>query len=392
MLKVVKYCKEYSIPLILGVVVSVIWANTAPESYETFVYTPIAGETISLHMIINDVFMVFFFAIAGVEIINSMGKGGALNPVKKAVTPLLATVGGVVTPIAVFFILNAVMGSPEYANGWGICTATDIAMAWLFAKLIFGKNHPAISFLLLLAVVDDAIGLVIIAVFYPAPGEQVQPQWLLLVAAAMLLAWGFRKIKIRYFEPYVLICGTISWIGMHQAHLHPALALVFIIPFLPRTGRTSYSEDEHGVDHAAGKSALHTFETRVGTMVDFGMFFFGLTNAGVGFSSVSGLTLIIFLAFLIGKSLGVCLFTFLAVKLKAQLPQGMKWKDVLVTGVVAGMGLTVALFITENAFTSAVLQGAAKMGALCTVFILPVAFVLSKAVGVQRINEKNDGQ
>ena len=79
-------------------------------------------------------------------------------------------------------------------------------------------------------------------------------------------------------------------------------------------------------------------------------------------------------------------------KLKAQLPQGMKWKDVLVTGVIAGMGLTVALFITENAFTSAVLQGAAKMGALCTVFILPVAFVLSKAVGVQRINEKNDGQ
>ena len=142
----IRRCREFSIPLIAGVILAVVWANLAPESYHHIVHTPIIGEHINLHWLVNDVFMVFFFAIAGVEIVNSLSPGGALNPVRKAVTPLMATAGGVLGPIIVFFILNTFIGSPEYANGWGITTATDIALAWLLARIISRiKKSPCLK-------------------------------------------------------------------------------------------------------------------------------------------------------------------------------------------------------------------------------------------------------
>ena len=116
-------------------------------------------------------------------------------------------------------------------RGWGIPTATDIALAWLVARLVFGNGHAAVGFLLLLAVADDAIGLGIIAIFYPTAPPA--PQWLGLVALGMLIAYGLNKKKVQSWYPYIFIAGTISWFGLFNAHLHPALALVPIVPFLP---------------------------------------------------------------------------------------------------------------------------------------------------------------
>lgn len=377
-------CREFSIPLILGVACAMLCANLFPNLYHHVIHEPLWGDTVSLHWLVNDIFMVFFFAIAGVEIVNSLSKGGSLNPLKKAVAPLMATAGGVLFPAAVFLLINWAAGDTAYASGWGICTATDIALAWLAARVIFGKLHPAVNFLLLLAVADDAIGLVIIAIFYPEPGSSVQPLWLVLVLAAMALALGLRKLRVRYFEPYVLLCGTISWLGMYQSGLHPALALVFIIPFLPKSGTSVHQNDEHGPDHTQGKSALHTFEQRIGAMVDYGLFFFGFTNAGVELGSLSSLSLIIFLAFLVGKSGGVMLFTWLAVKLKAALPEGMSFKDVAVVGFISGIGLTVALFVSENAFMDSKLTDAAKMGSLLSLLTAIPAAIVARICKVGR--------
>lgn len=380
-----KTCKDYSIPLIFGVLCAMVTANVSPEAYHRIVHTPIWGEEISFHWLVNDIFMVFFFATAGVEIINSLSKGGALNPLKRAITPLMATVGGVLGPIVIFSLLNAAFGDSAYSTGWGVCTATDIALAWLAAKLIFGAGHPAVKFLLLLAVADDAIGLAIIAIFYPQPGKEFHAVWLLLVPAAMLLAWIFNKMHIRYFEFYVLICGAISWIGMHQAGLHAALSLIFIVPFLPRTGKVSPHLDEHGVDDSVGRSALHTFEMRVGPVVDYGLFFFGFTSAGVQLSTISTLSVIIFLSFLFGKSLGIFSFTLLSTKLKSPLPEGMKMTDVVVLGVIGAIGLTVALFVSESAFIDAGLTAASKMGALSSILALIPAFILARLLKIQRM-------
>lgn len=377
-MKFVQTCRTYSLPLIAGVVVALIAANLFPEAYHHIVHAPIIGE-INLHFLVNDIFMVFFFGTAGVEIVNSMSPGGALNPPKKAITPLMATAGGVLGPIVVFFILNMIMGSPEYTNGWGICTATDIALSWLVAKLIFGNNHPAIKFLLLLAVVDDAIGLVIIAVFYPSPDKPFLPIWLALIPVAIVVAIIMKKMNVKPFMAYVLIPGTIAWFGLHTAGLHAALALVFIVPFMPSSHHVEEHLDQHGLDDDADHSStLHRFEEKIGPVVDFGLFFFGFTAAGVGFSTISTLSIIIMISLIIGKTLGIFLMTLISAKgLRVPLPEGMDMKDTIVVGAIGGIGLTVALFVCESAFVDATMIASAKMGALFSIGAAILAFVLN---------------
>ena len=376
-MKFVQTCRTYSLPLIAGVVVALIAANLFPETYHHIVHAPIIGE-LNLHFLINDIFMVFFFGTAGVEIVNSFSPGGALNPPKKAITPLMATAGGVLGPIVVFFILNMIIGGPEYANGWGITTATDIALSWLIAKLIFGNNHPAIKFLLLLAVVDDGIGLAIIAIFYPSPDKPFAPLWLILIPVAMIIAFIMKKKNVKPFMAYVLVPGVISWIGLLGAGLHAALALIFIVPFMPKGEHAEEHIDHFGIDDADHHSTLHHFEEKIGPIVDFGLFFFGFTAAGVGFSTVSSLSFIIMLSLIAGKTLGIFLMTVLATKaLKVPMPAGMDLKDTIVLGAIGGMGLTVALFVCESAFVDATMIASAKMGALFSVGAAVVAFIMN---------------
>ena len=354
-------CRSLSLPLIAGVILALVAANLFPEAYHHIahgVICTIGNHEVTFHWLINDVFMALFFGMACVEIIHSLSPGGALNPIKKAVAPLAATVGGVLGPILVFFILNTLIGDSSFANGWGVCTATDIALAWLIAKILFGAHHAAVTFLLLLAVADDAIGLVIIAVFYPQPGKEVQPIFLLLIPAAMLLALILRKCKVNHYAVYLLTAGVISWFGMFKAGLHPALALVFIIPLMPM-------------------NQVEKYEHQMSPFVDWGMLLFGFVCAGVEFSNISMLSIIVFLAFLFGKSGGITLFTFVVVKgFKIPLPKGMKMTDVLVVGLIGGAGLTVALFVAESAFAAADMIAAAKMGALFSVLVVIPATIM----------------
>lgn len=122
--KFIARLSELSVPLIAGVVAALCWANFSPVSYEHFLHIPLIGS-MTFHFLINDIFMVFFFGLAGVEIMHSLLPGGHLNPLNKAITPLMATLGGILGPIAVFFLANALIGSPLYSKGWAIPTATE---------------------------------------------------------------------------------------------------------------------------------------------------------------------------------------------------------------------------------------------------------------------------
>ena len=124
--------------------------------------------------------MAFFFAIAGSEVWEALLPGGALSNPKKAATPLLATVGGLAGPAAIYIIGCYALGRGDITNGWAIPCATDIAFSYLVARFIFGQGHPAIAFLLLLAIADDAAGLVILAIFYPS--GKLHLTWLLASA------------------------------------------------------------------------------------------------------------------------------------------------------------------------------------------------------------------
>ncbi len=373
--------REFSVPLVAGVATALVWVNLAPAGYRAFLHDHFLG-LLSFHFLTNDIFMVFFFGIAAVEITQSFLPGGDLNPVKKAVNPLLSTLGGVIGPALVYLVLNHFIGSPEMRRGWGIPTATDIAFAWLVARLVFGNNHPAISFLLLLAVADDGIGLAIIAIFYPNPHVPVEPVWLFLTTCGMLVACVLRKYSVRSYWPYVLFGGGLSWAGLFEAHLHPALALVFIIPFLPHAVK---EEKRFFEEDVADRSTIARFEHEWKIIVDFGLFMFGLANAGVDLSSVGTTTWLVFFALLIGKTLGIFLFGSLGEKIGFPLPKDTHKKELLLVGVIAGFGFTVALFVAGEAFIDAKLQGAAKMGAMLSCGVAFVALALGRILRIKRM-------
>ena len=410
--------QEFSIPLIAGVFAALLAANLAPDWYHHWFgvahgdhsdvwHLPLSifGHPLTLHFLINDIFMVFFFGIAAKEITEAALPGGSLNPMRKAINPLFATIGGVAGPVAVFFgavwlaANNGVYDAsdPELMatvnKGWGIPTATDIALAWLVARAVFGKGHPAINFLLLLAVADDAIGLAIIAIFYGDAANPAQPQWLGLVVVAMAVAYAMRRMNLRSWVPYILIAGPIAWSGLMLAHLHPALALVFIVPFLPGpkrdTGMFIESDevdrmgDEIAADLEIDHSPLHNFEHHLKAFVDFGLFFFAMGNAGVELAGIGMMTWIILASLVVGKTLGITVLAYIAKMVGFPLPARMGFKEVAMAGFIAALGLTVALFVAGAAFpTDAALQGQAKMGALFSGFVGLVAILLGKMFGV----------
>lgn len=374
--------REFSIPLIAGVVAALCWANLSPEGYDRFLNGPLLGP-VSFHFLANDVFMVFFFGIAAVEITRSLQPGGDLHPIGKSVNPLMATAGGVLGPALVYFVLNHLFGTPELRRGWGVPTATDIAFAWLVARAVFGSGHPAIAFLLLLAIADDGVGLAIIAVFYPDPMHPVQPQWLLLTIAGMFAAFLLRRGNIKSYWPYLFAGGGLSWTGLYRSHLHPALALVFIVPFLPHRA----IERKHLFDEdRADRSAMERFEREWKVITDFGLFLFGLANAGVPFSQTGTVTWLVLLSLLIGKTAGIFTFGAIAERLGFPLPAMVGRKELFVLGLTAGFGFTVALFVAGEAFTDPLHRGAARMGAMLSSSAGLVAFLAGRSLRVRRIS------
>ncbi|MEE2674982.1 MAG: Na+/H+ antiporter NhaA [Myxococcota bacterium] len=402
--------QEFSVPLLAGVAVALVTANADPHFYHQILeWEPIGGwevfgHPVTFHFLVNEVFMVFFFAIAAKEITEAALPGGLLNPISKAVSPLIATLGGVVGPVAVFFAFLAfsfetgIYSSElddrgQLANGWGIPTATDIALAWLVARAVFGKGHPAVLFLLLLAVADDAIGLVIIAGWYGDPMQPPAPVWLLLSLLGMGVAFALRRAGVTHWQAYVALGGPLAWSGLVLAHLHPALALAVIVPFIPGPARdVGFFVDRDEVDELGEQRAerlhlehspLHLFEHQMKSFVDFGLFFFAFANAGVELADAGPMTWIILGSLVVGKTVGVALFGWLGMLAGFPLPGGMTRVDLCMAGFVAALGLTVALFVASAAYVDPGLQGQAKMGALLSGAVGLVAVPLARALGIR---------
>jgi NhaA family Na+:H+ antiporter len=401
--------QEFSIPLLLGVLLAMLAANLSPAGYAEVLHwhpfgdVAVFGHSLSFHFLVNDVFMVFFFGIAAKEITESTLPGGSLNPIHKAITPLVATLGGVVGPVVAFFAgLHLLFGVGIYdhavddftglSRGWGIPTATDIALAWLAARTVFGRGHPAVAFLLLLAVADDAIGLIIIAIFYGDPAHPVAPVYLLLVVTGMGISYALRRANVRQWYVYVGIGGPLAWAGLVLAHLHPALALVMIVPFMPGPHEdTGLFVDRDEVDVMGEETAaalhiehspLHLFEHQLKLAVDFGLFFFAFANAGVELASIGPMTWLILGALVVGKTIGVTLGAVGAVRVGFALPAGMGMAELVMAGFIAALGLTVALFVATAAYLDPILQGQAKMGALFSGAVGLIAVVLGRALGL----------
>ncbi|WP_438987777.1 Na+/H+ antiporter NhaA [Marivivens donghaensis] len=419
MYRVWNFLTQYSLLLIIGALAALAWANTNPESYHHFVEFVLIDDffighlhddghghvtrTLTLHYLINDVLMALFFAIAAKEVWEAIIlENGSLRG-KKAATPLIATAGGVLGPVAVYLGLAAFLGSDTYdavSKGWAIPTATDIAFSYLVGRLVFGAGHPAVRFLLLLAIADDAVGLLILAIFYPS--GDLAPVWLLLsfgaaIAVFVLANWLPRHLdrgnqarpnstwvrKKLSFWPYA-IAAALSWYGFQESGIHPALGLLPIVPTIPHADRAfGFFSDAETHLH----DLLNDIEHALKYPVEIILLFFGLLNAGVEFKSISEPTWLVLAGLLIGKPVGVMLMGWIAAKpMRLGLPEGMRIIDLFVIGCVAAIGFTVALFVASVAFDAGPVQDAAKMGALFSFFAAAISIVAGKLTRVQKVN------
>ena len=198
----------------------------------------------------------------------------------------------------------------------------------------------------------------------------------------MVITYVLRKLRVQSYWPYLLFGGGLSWAGLFNAHLHPALALVFIIPFLPH----AKIEKKHLFEEdTADRSTLAQFEYEWKIIVDFGLFMFGLANSGVALTQVGTATYLVLTALLMGKTAGIFSFALLADKLGFPLPHKVRKKELFVVGIIGGFGFTVALFIAGEAFSDPITQGAAKMGAMLSCLSALVAILAGKALRIKKI-------
>lgn len=415
--KVWGFVSDYSLLLILGALAALWLANQNPEVYHTLTEIVLISDSIighlhdnghtyvvrelTLHYLVNDVLMALFFAMAGKEVWEAVAiPGGALRG-KQALSTVVATAGGMMGPVMVYLIFAYFMGSTTFdavKNGWAIPTATDIAFAYLVGRLVFGAGHPAIKFLLALAILDDAGGLLILAIFYPS-GE-LQLEWLLFSFGAAFFAWfGFNWFPRRLDRgkqdrpnstlvrkylggfPYV-VAGILSWYGFQEAGIHPALGLLPVIPAIPHAARAfGIFAEEEKYEH----DLLNVLEHTIKAPVQVILFFFGFLNAGVEFSSLGDTTWLVLGGLLIGKPLGIFIMGGGAAFFLG-LPEGVKMKDIATLGFVAGIGFTVSLFVAGVAFPAGEVLDAAKMGALFSFGAALLAPIIGKILHIEKIS------
>jgi NhaA family Na+:H+ antiporter len=403
--------------LLFAALVALVWANSPwSASYDALWHTPLTvgvGPWLfsqGLHFWINDGLMAIFFFVVGLEIRREMHEG-ELSDLRRATLPVVAAIGGMLVPALIYLALNA---APPGRQGWGVPMATDIAFAVGVLALLGKRVPPALRVLLLaLAIIDDIGAILVIAFFY---SSGVSWSGLGLAGAGVLGVLLFQRLGVRSALAYVLP-GAVVWAGMLMAGVHPTIAgvlLGLLTPVRPWFGQAGFlaeageavndfrahsRQDVSDVNgllaplrriEQARREALSPvvrIQAALHPWVAFGIMpLFALANAGVslhGFdlarSEALGVMLGSLLGLVIGKPLGIVAASFVTVRLGiCALPRGVGWSGILLVGLVAGIGFTMAIFIASLAFADAGLLAAAKLAILVS---SGVASVIGLLVG-----------
>lgn len=391
------------IVLLMAAAAALTWANSpAASSYEHFWHLPLSigvGEHVisySLHFWINDILMTVFFLVVGMEIRREI-HDGALASVRQAALPVGAALGGVVTPAVVYLSLNS---ATEIRQGWAVPTATDIAFAVGILALL-GKSIPSSVrvFLLALAIIDDIVAVLIIALFF---SNGLDPQGFLIAGAGILLVLALQWIGVGSAYAYI-IPGAVLWLGLLKTGAHPTLAGVILGLMTPVFATRSVARPVYTAEHAirdfverSQKDLKDTHElmepvkqlkyaqrellppvvrvqVALHPWVAYGIMpLFALANAGVSLEGVDltegnsvAVILGIALALVLGKPVGIILSSWLLIRLGwCRLSDGMNWAWLWLIGCLAGIGFTMSIFIATLAFNDKGLLSAAKLGVL----------------------------
>jgi NhaA family Na+:H+ antiporter len=358
---------EYFLLLPLGGLIAIIWANTGSDSYFRVAQ--------ALAFAVNDIGMAFGLAYVAQEVVEVTLPGGVLHPWRRAALPVIAGVGGTVGAIAVYVAYIGSTDEQILAQGWPIVCGVDVFLCLALARMVFGRS-AAVSFLLLLAIASDVLGLAaisrqrLIAELHPAAG--------LLIIAAIGTSIALGRSGVRSIWPYLSLAGPLAWLGCHWAGVHPALSLLPIVPFFPRSPRS--------LDDLAGSSRAHRtaghFESVLQYPVHGLAFLFGLVNTGVLLRGFGTGTWAVLAASLAGRPLGILAAVLLAVTAGLPLPRGAGWKDLIVIALVAAPGFAFGLFLATAVFPDGPLLMETKIGAIATIVAVPLALA---AAGLLRV-------
>ena len=340
-MRITKFFKEFfsnsqssGILLVFCVLISLMIANSsASAGFQSFLDQSWGPYSVSVW--INDGLMAVFFRLVGLEIKREL-LDGELSNFKNASLPILAAIGGMLVPAAIFTLFNH---GTEYSKGWAIPMATDIAFSLAIISML-GKSVPSAVkvFLAALAIVDDLGAIVVIAIFYT---DEIHWNYLLYsgIIVAILAVLNFLKVKKHIFY---LIPGCVLWYFMHHSGIHATIAGVILAFCIP----ASKADNEEA-------SPLEKLEHFLHIPVSYAIMpIFALANTNITFKEgmVDGLFSnfgygIVF-GLILGKLIGINLFSFIAIKLKiSSLPDKSRWVHMIGAGLLAGIGFTMSIFI-----------------------------------------------
>lgn len=361
--------------LLMGAALLALIVANSPlaESYFHLLHTPLGGLDV-LHWI-NDGLMALFFLFVGLEIKREF-LDGQLSTWANRALPCIAAAGGVIVPGLIYAAVNA--GQPETLRGWAIPTATDIAFALGVLSLLGSRVPTSLKvFLATLAIVDDLVAVLVIAVFYTA---DLNLAALGGAGAATLLLIALNRLKVARLAPYLVLGAALWWLVL-MSGVHATVAGVILAMTIPLRRSKAAPDDM--------TSPLHRLEHGLNPWVAFAIVpVFGFANAGVSFSGMSAgvllepVTLGVALGLFVGKQVGVFGAAAVAIKLRlADLPVAASWPQLYGVALLCGIGFTMSLFIGLLAFPDPALQDEVKVGvlagslvsALCGAALLSVA-------------------
>jgi NhaA family Na+:H+ antiporter len=336
--------------IIVATILALLAANSALSSlYNSFLHTNLTMG-LGSWMLSNDLrhwidegLMAIFFLVVGLELKRELVRG-ELRKIKTATLPFAAALGGMIVPALIYMALNR--GSASF-SGWAIPMATDIAFAVGILALL-GKRVPSSIrlFLLTLAIVDDIGAVIVIAVFYSS-GINVFMLAIAAIIAALILV--LQKLHLLNMPVFVLAAVGI-WLAINASGVHPSIAGAIIGLLAPLVVRSS--------NKGPVAESLERFTIPVSTLIVVPLFAFANTGIVLSLSSLKDVSALSIaggniLGLIVGKVLGILGASWLVVKLEyAELPAGANWSHIIGVGFLAGIGFTVAIFVTELAFTS----------------------------------------
>jgi NhaA family Na+:H+ antiporter len=347
-----RFAVEHYLALPLGGVIAVIWANTDAVGYFQVAQ--------ALAFAVNDIGMAFALAYLAQEVIEATVPGGALHPWRRTLVPVIAGVGGSLGAIAVYAAYIHAGDEEVLAQGWPIASAADIVFCLAIARSVFGRS-AAVTFLLLLAIASDVVGLTVIS--RNGLIADVHPAAAVLIVAAIGASVVLRQSGVRSVWPYLCLSGPLVWLGCYWAGMHPALALLPIVPFFPRSERDlgGIARPERGVH----RTASH-FESVFEYPVQGVAFLFGLVNAGVLLRGFGTGTWAVLTASLAGRPVGILAAVGIAVAAGLPLPRHIGSKELIVIAIAASPSLAFGLFFAAAVFPDGPLLVETRMGAIST--------------------------